>query len=207
MVRGVVVSLTPAQRVQRALYLVGRAAIDTLDPDVRKAGAPPMCPDGFYLLKDHNGGKDPTAPDPFDRWRKPGKTFENRTADCIGGAAWIGGFDRYQPTRFAHIYSGWINTDSMSQDAKGPAKCFEAIDSPEPGSFVVCVSGSRGHAVGHIGTVVEVPAEWDPTVRECWNALGVVDVAARTPQKANQMTTGRGWFNTGALFVRSIMQP
>src|SRR4029079_10502127 len=32
MLRGVVVSLTPAQRVQRALYLVGRAAIDTLDP-------------------------------------------------------------------------------------------------------------------------------------------------------------------------------
>lgn len=188
--RGVVLALDADQRVQRARYL-----------------ASDECVAGYYLLKEHNGGKDPTAPDPFDRWSKPGSTFVNRTADCIGGAAWCGGFDRYQPKRFAHIYDGWINTDSMLLDARGPSLCFTELGSPEPGCFVVCKSGSRGHKVGHIGTVVDVPAEWDPDERECWDALGVVDVASTgAGVRANTLRTGRGWFDTGAGFIVSKME-
>jgi hypothetical protein len=203
--RGYLVPLTAAQRLARAQYLVAQLTIDKLDPGIRKDGAPSICPDGYYLLEEHNGGKDPTAPDPFDRWSKPGETFVNRTADCIGGAAWIGGFDRYQPVRFSHLYSGWINTNSMIQDAAGPAKCFRSLPFPEPGCFVVCASGSPGHTVGHIGTIVSVPANWSASSKDAWKALGVVDVASRSPNKANAMTTGAGWFGTGALFVVSKM--
>lgn len=205
--RGYLVPLTAAQRLARGRYLAQQLAITELDVYVRKDGVPSTCPDGYYLLSDHNGGKDPTAPDPFDRWSNAGSTFVNRTADCIGGAAWIGGFDRYQPKRFAHIYSGWINTDSMIQDARGPAKCFRALVAPEPGCFVVCASGSAGRSIGHIGTVLEVPAEWDASQKACWEALVVIDVASRTPDKANRLTTGRGWFGANALFAVSIMTP
>ena len=188
----------------RMRYLAGLAQIHELDAHVRRAGAPEDCPAIYYLLHDHNGGKDPSAPDPADRWSSDGQTFVNRTCDCIGGQAWCAGFDRYQPTRFVHLYDGWINTDSMILDAQGPRRCFMPVDRPTPGDMVVCKSGSRGHRVGHIGGIISVPAEWDPSLLACWSALGVVDVAAR-PGRSNSRATGAGWFETGAVFVRSTM--
>lgn len=207
--RGLVLPLTTQQRIERALWLAQLAETSSLDPWARRTGAPPKCPDGYYLLKDHNGGKDPTAADPFDRWSKDGSTFVNRTADCIGAAAWIGGWDRYQPRRMpASVgYEGWYNTDSIRIDARGPAQCFRKLDAPELGCYVVCASGSPGHKVGHIGTVVGVPEGFDRREREAWDALDVVDVAARTPRKANALTTGRGWFGTDAWFIVPTMKP
>jgi hypothetical protein len=89
MTRGLVVPLSPAQVVARALYLAGKVDATALDEHVRSPA--PRCPDLYYLLKDHNGGHDPTAPDPATRWRKPGSIFENRTVDCSGGNAWMHG--------------------------------------------------------------------------------------------------------------------
>jgi hypothetical protein len=198
--RGKVLGLTLDQVAARARYL-----------------ASPQCVAGYYRLngeKDglppYNGGKDPTAPDPFDRWVKPGGKNTNITADCIGGAAWCGGFDRYQPERFAHLYDGWINTDSMLMDAKGKAKCFVLLDRPTIGAFVVCPTKSPGHPkAGHIGTIIGVPAEWDPEIVECWRALRVVDVASRGASRANIETTGAGWYQARVQggFVRSVMTP
>ncbi len=223
MPRGIVLDLSPEQVLNRLLYLAGDIPLQDLDDHIDKdagrlralsgyadAGADGevRCPDIFYLLKEHNGGKDPTAPDCAARWSKPGKTFVNRTSDCIGGMAWAGGFDRYQPVRFKHIYDGWINTDSMLIDAKATTpRCFQKLDRPELGCFVVCASGSRGHAVGHIGGVVCVPAEWDYATRECWEQLEIVDVASRGAARANTKHSAIGWFNTGALFVVSTMTP
>lgn len=189
MARGTVLGLSLAQIAERARFL-----------------ASPECPDGFYLLKGYNGGKDPNAPDPFDRWSKPGSAHVNRTADCIGGAAWCGGFDRYQPERFAHIYDGWVNTDSMLLDALGPRRCFKPLDRPVPGCFVVAPSKSPGHRIGHIGTVVDVPAEWDPDLEDCWRRVRVVDVASRAG-RANRETTAIGWFKARKMgaWVRSVM--
>lgn len=219
MTRGLVLSLSNEQIVKRALYLAQEATIDTLDDFVDKdperlsaipgyqgvvAAGTAKCPDIYYLLKDHNGGRDPRTCDPADRWTKDGGSFVNRTCDCIGGACWCAGFDRYQPVRFAHIYSGWINTDSMLMDARGPAKCFRESPTPFPGCFMVCASGSRGHAVGHISVVVSVPAEFDRKEAECWHAIQAVDVAAYNGI-ANRRTTGRGWFDTNAGFVYSVM--
>lgn len=216
MKRGTVVPLTREQIVTRALYLAGKKTVDDLDEHVRKDNAPRECPDIYYLLTDHNGGKDPTAPDPSDRWSSPGSSFVNRTCDCSGGNAWMHGFDRYQPERFAHIYSGWINTDSKIMDAIGPAKCFQIAGGdvfqrgrPEPGAIITCQSGSPGHKIGHEGCVVAYHgAEWDPKARECWALVDIVDVSAMgAGRRANNLRTAIGWYGTGAYFLHSVMAP
>lgn len=199
--RGTVIALTPEQRVQRALYL-----------------ASPECPTIYYRLEYPNGGTDPKAKDPAVRWSRPGSTFVNVTCDCMGGAAWIGGFDRFQPTRFKHIYGGYINCDSMRFDAAGPAKCFERLDKPEPGCMVVFGSvdydgdGQRDR-VGHVGTVVSVPADWNPKKADSWKAMRVVDVSASRKGRANAATSGLGWYGVDrrgvakdSWFLRSKMR-
>ncbi len=217
--------MTSQQVVTRALYLAGQMPIDALDPYVRRDPATlrslggyvltgldsdqhhTFVPDLYYLLKDFNGGKDPTAPDPADRWSRPGSSFVNRTVDCSGGNAWMQGFDRYQPRRFDHIYGGWINTDSKILDARGPARCFRALERPEPGCILTCKSGSRGHVIGHECTVVAYRgAEWDPTVRDLWALIDVVDCAA-SGRRANSMRNAVGWWNTGAMFLSNVMEP
>lgn len=210
MARGVALYLTPEQVVARALYLAGERSLGDLDAHIRTHGLPvppwstEKCPTIYYRLSGYNGGKDPTAPDCADHWTQAGGS-PAVTSDCVGGAAWCSGFDRYQPTRFKHIYDGWINTDSMIMDARGPGKCFESIGRPERGTMIVCRSGTRGHAIGHVGIVVGYQrAEWDPSDRACWEAIEVVDVAGRTG-RANLRTTGRGWFDTDAMFLRSTM--
>jgi hypothetical protein len=210
--RGLVVPLSPAQVVARALYLAGKVDSSAIDEHVR--GAATWCPDLYYLLKDYNGGHDPTAPDPATRWRKPGSIFENRTVDCSGGNAWMHGFDRFQPRfplfrdRVGGRDGGWINCDSKWLDAAGDASCFESVGRPEPGTMIVCRSGTPGHKIGHEGTVVAYRgAEWDPAVRECWLMIDVVDCAARGTSRSNKMTSGSGWFGTDALFIRSTMSP
>lgn len=219
MTRGIVLGLTGAQIAARARYLGQLADGHVLDGYVNGGPVPvaSKCPDGYYLLKEHNGGKDPTASDPFERWSKPGADFVNRTADCIGGAAWCGGFDRYQPKRFAHLYEGWINTDSMLLDAFGPAKCFVPIDRPEVGCFVVGMTGAKNfEGCGHIATVYAVPPEWDANVFDCWRHVLAVDVAHRDPNPANRPRDAGAWFagrrrpgneTHYTAFVRSIMAP
>jgi hypothetical protein len=205
--RGRVLPLTLAQRVNRALYLAGELPIEALDPFVVRGMAPSSCPEIYYRLKDFNGGKDPTAPDPATRWTVPNGQIINRTSDCIGGAAWCGGFDRFQPARFGHIYGGWINTDSMLADAMGPQKCFATLERPQVGCFVVAGSGSGGRAesIGHIGTVVNVPVGIPHDTATWWRSLGVVDIAARDG-RANRRTTGAGWAPRDSRFVIPIMK-
>lgn len=200
--RGEVLGLTAEQRVERLRYLAGKAQANVLD-DVIRDKASLWCPSLTYQLKLFNGGKDPRAP-------HPGTPHDGELkSDCIGGQAWGGGWDRYQPERFAHVrgYEGWINTDSMRIDAGGAQRCFVRIDIPTPGDMVVFASGAGGHKVGHIGGITAFHgAEFDPKRRECWQLIEVVDVAARAG-RANKMTTGLGWFGLDAWFVRCIMTP
>lgn len=206
-VRGLVLDLSPAERVARWRYLAGELPIGDLDAGVRRDGLAPStkCPDIFYRLKEFNGGKDPTAPDCATRWRSsPEAMTVNRTSDCIGGAAWGAGFDRYQPVRFAHVYGGWINCDSMVMDADAGAKCFRRIAAPVPGCFIVARSGAFGAGtVGHIGGVVAVPSVWLGQ-RGDYAALGVVDVAARNG-RANKRRDGLAWHGR-ANFILPIMK-
>lgn len=218
MTRGLVLPLTAEQRVKRALYLAGEITIRELDGFVRKAGAPDICPVIYYRLEFPNGGTDPTAPDPAARWTKPNKDFINITADCMAAVAWIGGFDRLQRERGAHVWGGRFNCDSMLIDALEYGRCFEVLPAPEPGCIVVYDSEDYDHdgtrdRVGHTGTVVRVPSVWDPSARECWAQLGVVDVALRSG-RANCRTNGLAWFGRdrrgymkNSKFLRSIMTP
>jgi hypothetical protein len=209
--RGRVLPLLPFQRVNRWLYLAGELPIAALDPYVRALRAPSMCPTIYYRLPNHNGGKDPTAPDCATRWKSSvAATFVNVTSDCMGSAAWGAGFDRYQPVRFAHMFGGWINTDSMIADALGPAKCFRVLERPEVGCFVVAASGSgaRTESIGHIGGVVSIPSSFKRSSADSWRSLGVVDVAFRgRTARANKRTTGAGWAGRDAHFIVSRMVP
>lgn len=211
--RGTVVPLTPDQVVMRWRYLAGYAALSALDASVRKSGAPEICPTLYYLLAEHNGGKDPTAPDPADRWSRDGSTFVNRTADCVAGAAWGQGWDRYQPVRFSHIYDGWINTDSMRIDAGGAMRCFRRLPRPQLGATVVYESDphhrTHGVAVGHIGGVVGYRLDhWDEHDPACWAALEVVDISAQgAGNRANLLHTGAHWAGKDSWFVVSTMTP
>ncbi len=202
--RGTVLPLTPQQRVNRALYLAGERTSSALDIGVRNPSKD--CATIFYRLKDYNGGKDPTSPNPATYWRATQDGNLNITCDCIGGAAWCAGFDRYQPVRFAHIYSGWINTDSMIMDALGPARCFRKLERPEPGCFVVAATGSGPKkSIGHIGTVVDVPGDFD--INGDWTDIGVVDVAARTGRANMRNSRGAaGWRERDGIFVVSTMK-
>lgn len=198
MTRGIVLGLTLDQVAARAVQL----------------GAPDFV-DGYYQLSGHNGGKDPTAADPFDRWPfkgADGETHEARTADCIGGAAWAGGFDRYQPDRFKlRGWDGWINTDSMLEDARGHATCFALLPAPVRGCFLVAPTGSPGfERCGHITTIHTVPADFAMDNPASWKALLGTDVASRGSSRANTTHDASWWFaarHHGAGFVRSIMTP
>lgn len=211
-------------------YLAGLALLSTLDEHVRKVDAPAMCPLLYYLMSEHNGGKDPTAPDPADRWSSEAElarvarevaehgaplhpAFVNRTADCVAGAAWGQGWDRYQPARFSHIYDGWINTDSMRMDVRGPGRCFRRLDRPEPGATIVYESDPHHHThgvpVGHIGGIVGYKlAEWDEHDPACWEAIDVVDISAQgAGNRANLLHSGAHWFGKDAWFIISTMTP
>lgn len=216
--RGIVVPLTPHQRVKRALYLAGEVTIHELDAFVRKESAPEVCPVLFYRLEYPNGGEDPTAPDPAARWKKPGSTFVNRTVDCQGAKAWIQGYDRFQPARGAHIWGGRFNCDSELIEAAQFGRCFEFIDAPEPGCFVNYGSVDYDHdgdrdRVGHTETVIEVPSIWDPDNRDCWVALqtvGARGVDGRTNQRYNGLAfygRDKRGIPKDAKFLRSIMKP
>ncbi len=221
----VVFPLSDAQRVTRARYLAGLASARELDIYVRQDSQSlaaygygvdyESCLDLYYLLSPHNGGMDPGAPDPATRWTKAGKTFVNRTVDCSGGNAWMQGFRRWQRKRFAHIYGGWINTDSKIYDARGPALCFRDEGYPIPGCIITCISGSPGHKVGHEGTVIEVPSDFSWDNRLSWEQTKVVDCAARNG-RSNALSSALGWFSSGqwldsnsrrgTMFLRSIMR-
>ena len=117
MTRGTVVPLTPAEVVTRALYLAGEITSATLDRYMRSP--PPMCPTIYYRLADHNGGSDPTAPDPASRWQTEAGTWAV-TCDCAGGAAWCAGFDRYQPERFGRHQVHVVESGAAQRDRACP---------------------------------------------------------------------------------------
>lgn len=139
----------------------------------KTALAAAFAPVGVYTLRPgQNGGADPNATSPWTI-TPDGKGVIHKSCDCIGCALWARGLDRYQPTRFAHLYGGYINTDSLLMDALGvravtgvgsdePArKLFSPASSLRRGTWVVFpsryVNGRRVATTwGHIMTIVNV---------------------------------------------------
>lgn len=122
-----------------------------------------------YHLQYPNGGTDPE--------RSP-QDEATGGCDCIGFALNVKGLDRYQPGKFPDtdsISGGYINTDSMIEEAKSrgcklngkPVKggqWFTVLDEPEDGCFIVGHSYRKKFppfkkVVGHIGVVTDA-SEW-----------------------------------------------
>lgn len=124
----------------------------------------------YSLVPGQNGGADPflTLPSKI----RSGTIPPTATSDCVGTYFRGRGLDRYQPVRFAHIYGGWINCDSMLFDAigekpvtgrgttEGPRKMFRVASYPRRGVAVVVPAryvlgkkapGSYGHIMGVVG--------------------------------------------------------
>lgn len=163
--------MTPAQIVERAQ--AGMAWRDSKGNYVR------------YNLKDYNGGYNPDAPDvPGVKHPKTGYYV----SDCLGFAyAWV--FKR--PRKVPGFNRGgtvddWVNTDSIVEDAMGlkgkPAgnELFMRTWVPRVGDLVVYRSRWRRLAGvlkkdwGHIGLVVRVPDNFNPSVEKEWDAMQVI---------------------------------
>lgn len=109
-----------------------------------------------YHLEYPNGGTDPEAPDCSALLDK------QKVADCVGFAAWCAGFDRLNP-KFP-LYDGYINTDSMIEEATTRGNWFNVHDDPAEGDFIVAASYRPKltpwrRIIGHIGVITQVAGD------------------------------------------------
>jgi hypothetical protein len=158
------------------------------------------------------GGADPDAGHPGS----PDEDHGGRlAADCAGFVAWALGYDRFQPGDAFPVFGGWINTDSMITEARGPSRWFEVIDRPEPAAVVVYPGVRRNGErvrIGHVGLVTAVPPAWDSTDEASWRGTTVVHCNGSTCRDhgyAVAETGARLWFGAdrrgeakGSLFLR-----
>lgn len=156
----------------------------------------------YRLEAGFNGGSDPFAPHPAS-W-----SFGRRTptCDCSGFVAWCCGYSRYHED--FPLYGGYVNTDSMLQDATGQKEWFEEVEYPEPGCLIVygaIYKGTVRTRVGHVGLVTGVAAaEWDPRNPQ-FDRLLVTHCSSGNVKRtgaAIQQTTGSIWQKSGAKLVR-----
>lgn len=74
--------------------------------------------------------------------------------DCSGFVTWALGIAR-NPSPI-----GWVNTDAMHTDARGPQKMFVRLDQARVGALLVYPrQGAAPEQVGHVGLVSEVDAQ------------------------------------------------
>jgi hypothetical protein len=163
-----------------------------------------------YILGE--GGRNPANLNPFTPNAKG-----VLGSDCVGFVLWCLGIDRYQPKLFTY-YDGWMNTDSIIEDAKTGVGggLWKLLDRPEPGCLVVFPSlrkGGKMIRMGHVGLVVEVPAEWP--IGKTWNMferremlklVKVVDCNASLKRKLagkaiGQITAADLWDKPDAVWV------
>ena len=131
------------------------------------------------------GGRHPEADSPGDG--------EGR-CDCSGYASWALGLDR----KSGAIDGGWISTDSIVRDARGPRRMFREvpIGDAKPGDLVVYpgrfVAGRRV-GIGHVGVIVEP----GPTILACRVAH-----CAASGKVAVRVSDGRPWARSGIVARR-----
>lgn len=147
MSRGLLLALTPAEVVDRALS----SAIVVEDRDART---------WYSSARGRNGGADPEAITCASLWRDRASGKVVATADCVGFGSWAAGFDRYQPVRAKPSYGGWMNQASMIMETRRPGGMFRALAGPELGCIAVIddirdAAGKRARP-GHVGIVVEL---------------------------------------------------
>ena len=200
MVRGLIRPTTGSEAIQRLKSLVG---LRLPPPKGITAPTQPIA----YRLNENSGGKNPNAPHPADWSGDIG--WKRWTSDCVGTVVWGLGFDRYQKASFK-VYGGWINTDSMLQEAEKYRTWFEVIDTPELACLVVtpgvfATNGARLKA-GHVGLVSGLPAEWDTETPD-YGALSVVHCSSGQYKKTGAAiaeTNGLPWAKATTKFLRCL---
>ncbi len=200
---------TPSQLVERiAIWLKNEQKATRREIAVERARAMAKVK-SLYVLG--AGGRDPKAKTPHT------KRNELVGSDCVGFTCWALQHDRYQPETF-EIYDGWLNTDSIMMDARGPQDWYAEVSRPEPGDVVVFPSIHRdGKRVrmGHIGLVVEAPDGMPENVhrlahdqRLLWlSRVKVIDCAAsskRKPYAISETTAAASWNKPDAMWARCV---
>lgn len=170
----------------------------------------------LYHLEYPNGGTDPSADGP-EAFCTPaidlgGGKRGDRVADCIGFATWAGGFDRFCPNPWYQdhdkfpLYDGYINTDSMIEEATrehapGTQPWFRTLPAPVAGCFIVGATFRPKltpwrRVIGHIGVVVDPGCGPD-----CTGGLRVVHCSPYN----YQFTGGKSaiWETSAALWTKT----
>ncbi len=175
-----------------------------------------------YRLRWPNGGSDPSAPRPCVK-AKPDDLYYGM--DCMGFVAWCSGFPRKPMagqiplfTDTPSVRGGWINTDSMYEEAEGferypGGEWFDIQFTPEEGDIVVYHSRSarflNNPKVGHTGIVSYVPPVFSAWYDNWFKDIKVIHCSLGNnrkfgPGKAVQETSGLPWKNKNSLFLRFI---
>lgn len=180
---------SPAEAVQRARaladlelsrspanrhpYILGAGRYDPSRPDDEPWTLAPT-PEARERVRQRFGGKD-----------RKGLDCRGYTNYCYRLPARRDGYNA------GGSVAGYVNTDSMLEDARSSAPdLFRIARSPSPGCLVVYPSIRRGDLrteggytsdlgkrvrVGHVGIVERYRgAEWDPARAECWALLDVL---------------------------------
>ncbi len=168
-------------------------------------------------MKWPNGGSDPLAPRPCV---KVLPTDEYYVCDCVGAVAWFSGFPRRPLSSIVglpifpdtpSIRGGWINTDSMYEEAERDHTWFQVLPQPELGCIVVYHSRSdrfpKNPKVGHTGIVSFVPEDLDP--KTLFSNIKVIHCSSSNNRifgkgAAVMETSGNAFKNKDALFLRFI---
>lgn len=140
-------------------------------------------------------------------------------SDCVGFVLWCLGIDRYQPKLFTY-YDGWMNTDSIIDDAKTRVGggLWKILPKPEAGCLVIFPSLRDGNGkmtrMGHVAIVTEIPAIWPDDVpkwpsktrTELLKLVKVVDCNASLSRRFSGRAIGPNtaaalWDKPDAVFV------
>jgi hypothetical protein len=114
---------------------------------------------------------------------KTGLTMEQlprEACDCSGFVTWALGIAR-NPSPI-----GWVNTDAMHRDARGPQKLFVPLEQARIGALLVYpLQGPKPEQVGHVGFVSEVDGQGRATrVIHCSSDNFLIEPAPGTARNA-----------------------
>lgn len=153
---------------------------------VTRARAVSLLPVSYEL---GGGGRNPFASDPQGLVTRHG--IKRRGLDCSGLVCHALGLDRFQEGY--PLNGGWINTDAIVSDARGPQYLFQLTEHPEIGMVLVFPGIDVDHdgdrdRIGHTAIVSGVPAEWNPD-RPQWHLLTILDCA---PSNSSKVPKAKG---------------
>lgn len=169
---------------QSTLYWIGAGGLDAGAP--RPTTRLPIAQTWATLTADEKRELEPVAIARGIDVHDPDLKLD--ACDCSGFVCWALGFVRNTDAPPFGAHGGWINTDSIWEDAMGDSVAFQRLGQARPGALVVYPKKGSGENYGHIGIVIEADETGRATlVAHCSaaNALGpagdAIQITAPTP--------------------------